>query len=45
LTQSAEKIKTCEGIYRVVMTEARVVNGIEEGPTEPPEDDYLTCRW
>ena len=45
LTQSAEKIKTCEGIYRAVMTEARVVNGIEEGPVEPPEDEYLTCRW
>ena len=45
LTQSAEKVKTCQGIYRVVMTEARVVNGIEEGPTEPPEDDYITARW
>ena len=44
LTQSAEKIKTCMGVYNKVMSEARLVNGIEEGPTEPPEDDYITCR-
>lgn len=45
LTQSAEKIKTCEGMYRLVMSEARIVNGIETGPTEPPEDDWITCRY
>lgn len=45
LTQSAEKIKTCMGVYNKVMGEARLVNGIEEGPTEPPEDDYIECRY
>ena len=45
LTQSAEKIKTCEAMYKLVMTEARVVNGIETGPVEPPEDDYIECRY
>lgn len=45
LTQSTEKLKNIASIYKMVMTEARVVNGIEEGPTEPPEDDYITCRW
>lgn len=44
LTQSTDKLKLLIGIYGKVMSEARLVNGIETGPTEPPEDDYLVCR-
>ena len=44
LTQSVEKITKCEEIYKGVMTEARLVNGIETGATEPPLDDYIACR-
>lgn len=31
--------------YREVMGEARTVNGIETGPVEPVEDDYVACRY
>ena len=44
ITQSSDKLKTCMGIYKQSMTEARLINGIEEGPTEPPVDDYIACR-
>lgn len=44
LTQSAAKIVTCERRYARVMTDARTVNGIENGPVYPPEDSYITCR-
>lgn len=44
LTQSTEKIKTIQEEYQKFMTEARLVNGIETGAEEPPEDDYITCR-
>ena len=44
LTQSNAKVATCAGFYKQFMNEARTVNGIEQGPTEPPMDDYLTCR-
>ena len=44
LTQSDAKIKTIEGKYKQFMGDARTINGIEEGPVEPPEDDYVTCR-
>lgn len=44
LTQSNEKKDRAEKKYKDVMTEARIVNGIETGPTEAPEDDYLACR-
>src|SRR5690348_4667960 len=30
--------------YNSAMGQARLVNGIETGPTEPAEDDYITCR-
>lgn len=44
LTQSNEKKKGIKADYDYLMTEARLVNGIETGPTEAPEDDYITCR-
>jgi hypothetical protein len=44
LTQSTAKKADAERAYKSYMTEARMVNGIETGPTEPPEDDYIRCR-
>ncbi|MDR3562045.1 MAG: hypothetical protein P4N59_11505 [Negativicutes bacterium] len=44
LTQSAQKKSEIEGVYALVMREARTINGIETGATEPPEDDYIACR-
>lgn len=45
LSQSTGKVQTVSAIYNKVMSEARVVNGIETGWIEPPEDDYITCRY
>ncbi len=44
VTQSQAKQSAMAGDYAKFMTEARTINGIEEGPTEPPEDNYLQCR-
>jgi hypothetical protein len=44
LTQSSAKLQSVASEYKNFMGEARLVNGIETGPTEPPEDDYLICR-
>lgn len=44
LTQSNDKVSLLAQMYAKFMTEAGLVNGIETGPTEPPEDDYITCR-
>jgi hypothetical protein len=44
LTQSADKLKTIGSQYNLFMREAREVNGIEVGPVESPEDDYIVCR-
>ncbi len=44
LTQSTAKRAGIMAAYRLTMGEARIVNGIETGATEPPEDDYITCR-
>lgn len=44
LTQSATKVQTCEKAYKLLMGEARTVNGIEVGVTEPPLDDYIATR-
>ena len=44
ITQSTAKKQACRDQYSVMMSEARVVNGIEEGPTEPPLDDWINCR-
>lgn len=44
LTQSTAKLQNIGAAYKTFMGEARMVNGIETGPTEPPEDDYISCR-
>jgi hypothetical protein len=44
LTQKASLTSNIQGKYKQFMTEARTVNGIEEQPTEPYEDDYITTR-
>ena len=44
LTQSTTKLGNIAGFYKSVMGEARTVNAIESGATEPPTDDYIQCR-
>ena len=44
LTQSAEKQQRVASMYQKFMSEARLVNGIESGAAEPPEDDWVACR-
>lgn len=44
LTQSSAKLADIMKIYEKFMTEARIVNGIETGATEPQEDDLISCR-
>lgn len=45
LTQSDAKKAGIERSYNKFMTEARTVNGIEDGPVYPPEDSYITTRF
>lgn len=45
LTQNDTKAARAEKVYDKTMIEARLVNGIETGPTEPPEDDYISTRY
>jgi hypothetical protein len=44
ITQSDEKLQTIASEYQKFMGDARVVNSIESGAVEPPEDDYITAR-
>lgn len=44
LTQSTTKLSNIASAYQRFMSEARLVNGIEQQPSESPEDDYVTCR-
>jgi hypothetical protein len=44
ITNSNAKQQTCNNAYQKFMGEARIVNAIENGSVEPPEDDYITCR-
>lgn len=44
ITQSGAKLQTIASIYKYFMSEARTVNAIEQGPVEPPLDDYISCR-
>ncbi len=44
LTQSSAKVATIAKEYQTFMSEARLVNAIEIGAEEPPEDDWVTCR-
>lgn len=44
LTQSTEKLQGIAQEYKKFMSEARVVNGIETGPTDPDLDEYIAVR-
>lgn len=44
ITNSNTKKQTINNDYIKFRGEAITVNGIEVGPTEPPEDDYIMCR-
>lgn len=44
LTQSGSKLGNIVSDYKKFMDEARTVNGIEQGSTEPAMDDYIACR-
>jgi hypothetical protein len=45
LTQSTAKLQTITQHYKEAITQARLVNGIETGATEPAMDDYLAVRY
>jgi hypothetical protein len=45
ITQSTAKLATIAKVYDTFMTEARTVNAIEQGPDDPPQDDFLTVRY
>ena len=44
ITNSNAKQQTCNNAYNKFMGEARIVDAIETGAVEPPEDDYIVCR-
>lgn len=44
VTQSSVKKADCAKAYSQFMGEARIVNAIEQGTEQPPEDDFITCR-
>jgi len=44
LTQSVSKLQGITAEYKTFMGDARAVNGIEAGPVEAPEDDFISCR-
>lgn len=44
LTQSAGKMRQIANEYGTFMRDARMVNAIENGPDEPPVDDFLVVR-
>lgn len=44
LTQSPVKYKQLFEAYTAFMTEARIVNAIEEGSVRTPQDEYVTVR-
>jgi hypothetical protein len=39
------KLALVERAYKQIMSDARMVNGVETGPVEPPQDSYLSCRY
>lgn len=45
LTQSTAKLQAIASEYKQFMGDARNVNGIEQGNTEPPLDDYIQTRF
>ena len=44
LAGPAANFKDVLTAYSMAISEARIVNGIEAGATEPEEDDFVTCR-
>jgi hypothetical protein len=44
MTQASDKKQDLERLYKQFMSEARIVNAIESGSDQPPEDDYISCR-
>lgn len=44
LSQSDADLTAVERAYSQFMGDARLINAIEQGATEPAEDDFLTCR-
>lgn len=42
--QSEAKISEVGGGYQKFMSEARTATAVEQGPVEPPEDDWISCR-
>jgi hypothetical protein len=45
VTQSTAKLATIEKIYDKWITDAGEVDAIEDGFTDPPDDDYVTVRF
>lgn len=45
LTQSTAKHGKIASEYKYFMDEARKVNAVEMGPEEPPDDEFITCRY
>jgi hypothetical protein len=44
VTQSTAKLTTISALYEKALYEARVADGIESGPIETEEDDWITVR-
>lgn len=44
LTEDKGLLQAIASEYKQFMGEARTVNAIEQGPTQAPEDDYISCR-
>jgi len=44
VTQSTAKLTTIAAIYEKALYDARVADGIESGPIEPEEDEWITVR-
>jgi hypothetical protein len=44
ITQSDAKLAAIAQKYKEFMGKAKLVNGIDIGPIEPPEDEWLTVR-
>ena len=44
LTQSAAKKQGIASEYQKFMGDARLVDAIEEGREDPPDDDFITVR-
>lgn len=44
ITQSNAKLAACKEVYRTAIEDARLANALENVPTQPATDVYLTCR-